>query len=382
MEPYRLYVSDVSYYSGKLEAFLRYKGIAHERVEINVRNLREEVLPGTGMMKVPAMRRADGRWLKDTTPMMQWLERAHPQHPVYPDDPAARFLSLLVEDYADEWLWRPAMYYRWQFADSHVLRRHRLGRELAHNTLHPAWLVGWYFRWRQYLVFVRGDGVRKHNRADVEALYHRTLKCVSALLEKRRFLLGDRPSLVDFAFFASMFRHFALDPAPAKIMVDTAPAVFAWVARVWNARAERDGQGPLDDFSDPAWDGVFREIGQDYVHYLERNAESYARGDKRFDLKLGDHWYPRMPVVRYRVACRGQLLKAWRALGDHEQARVRARVERFGIAQWLDSARVIDAGLDREFELPLKQHYRPARGLYGLRMYQGTPWDLPSDPTE
>jgi hypothetical protein len=224
--------------------------------------------------------------------------------------------------------------------------------------------------------------VRSHNRADVEGLSHRTLKQLCALLERRRFLLGDRPSLVDFAFFASMFRHFALDPAPAKIMVDTAPPVFAWVGRVWNARGERDGGGSLEDFADPAWDGVFKELGQDYVHYLERNAECYARGEKRFDLKLGDACYPGMPVVRYRVACRGQLLKAWRGLDEPSQQRVRARLERFAIPQWLDGARTIDAGLDREFELPLKQHYRPARGLYGLRMYQGTPWDLPSDPTE
>jgi hypothetical protein len=158
--------------------------------------------------------------------------------------------------------------------------------------------------------------------------------------------------------------------------------VFAWVGRVWNARGDRDGRGSLDDFSDAGWDGVFRDIGQDYVHYLERNAECYARQEKRFDLKLGDYWYPRMPVVRYRVACRGQLLKAWRALDERSQQRVRARLDRFAIPQWLDTARTIDAGLDREFELPLKQHYRPARGFYGLRMYRGTPWDLPSDPTE
>src|SRR4051812_13877580 len=124
---YKLYVSDSSYYSGKLEAYLRYKGIAHERIEIDMNVLRSTILPATGFMKVPVMRCADGRWLKDTTPMIQWLDRAHPQYPIYPEDPATRFMSLLVEDYADEWMWRPAMYYRWQFADSHILRRHRLG---------------------------------------------------------------------------------------------------------------------------------------------------------------------------------------------------------------------------------------------------------------
>ena len=257
MDRYKLYVSDSSYYSGKLEAYLRYKGIDHERIEVDMNVMRNTVLPATGFMKVPVMQCADGSWLKDTTPMIQWLDRAHPQFQIYPDDSAARFIALLVEDYADEWMWRPAMYYRWQFADSHILRRHRLGEELAKNTLHPASLVGWYFRWRQYLVFVRGDGVRAHNRQHVEALYLRTLDQLGALLQGRRFLLGDRPSIVDFAFFASMFRHYALDPYPAKIMVDRAPAVWAWVARVWNARGERDGKGALEDFSAREWDAIF-----------------------------------------------------------------------------------------------------------------------------
>lgn len=377
---YQLYVSDVSYYSGKLEAYLRYKEIPHRRVEINMRILREQILPATGFMKVPVMQCPDGRWLKDTTPMMQWLDRRHPQSPVYPADPATRLIALVVEDYADEWLWRPAMYYRWRFADSHRLLRARLGRELAAGTRYHAWLVGWYMRWRQYLVFVRGDGVRAHNEAAVQEVYRRTLRQLGGLLRSRRFLMGDRPGIVDFAFFASMFRHFALDPHSARIMVDSAPGVYAWVARVWSARASGAGAGALEDFSSPDWDELLGNIGAEYLPYLDRNAEAYAAARRRFDLKLGDAVYPKMPVVRYRVACRGQLLMAYQALAAEDRSKVQARLQASGIGRWLASAAPVAAGLDREFELPLAQRYPPARGLYGLRLYQGTPWDLPAPP--
>lgn len=381
MDTYTLYVSDVSYFSGKLEAYLRYKGITHRRVEINTRIMRNEVLPATGVMKVPAMQCPDGRWLKDTTPMMQWLDRQHPEFPVYPEDPAARFIALLVEDYADEWMWRPAMYYRWRFADSHRLLRHRLGRELADGApLGSAWLTGWYMRWRQYLVFVRGDGVREHNEAQVQEVYRRTLRQMSALLASRRFLLGDRPSIVDFAFFASMFRHFALDPHPARIMVDTAPSVFAWVARLWNARGPRDGVGALDDFASPDWDELFGNIAGEYLPYLDRNAEAWSAARRRFDLRIGDTLYPRMPVVRYRVACRGQLLSAWAALGPDVRQRLQPRLNASGIGAWLDTASAVDAGLDAEFQMPLPHRYPAARGLYGLKLFKGTPWDLPAAP--
>ena len=380
---YKLYVSDVSYYSGKLEAFLRYKQITHERVEVNIKLMREVVLPGTGFMKVPVMQCPDGRWLKDTTPMMQWLDAQHPAHSIYPFDPAARFISLLIEDYADEWLWRPAMYYRWRFADSHRLLRHRIGHDLSAGTLYSESLLGWYMRWRQYLVFVRGDGVRSHNESEIQALYQRTLAQLSALLVDRSFLMGERPGIVDFAFFASMFRHFALDPFSAKIMVDTAPAVYAWVGRLWNARGDtlRVPDSVFEDFSSAAWDAIFSELGRDYLPYLDANAGAYAAGARRFDLKLGTARYPSMPVVRYRVACRQQTLLAYRALDAGAQQLVRNRFSNHsGIADWLQKAATIDAGLANEFEMPLQQHYRRARGWYGTRLYLGTPWDLPSAP--
>lgn len=381
---YRAYVSDVSYYSGKLEAYLRYAEIAHERIEVSTRVLRETILPATGFMKVPAMQCPDGRWLKDTTPMIAWLDRQHSgRHgapSVYPADSAARFIALLLEDYADEWLWRPAMYYRWNFPDSHRLLRHRLGRELSAGTAYNATGVGWFMRWRQYLVFVRGDGVRRQNEAAVQALYARTLAQLTALLATRPYLSGTRPGIVDFAFFASMFRHFALDPHSAKQMVDTAPAVYAWVGRVWNARANVEGAGTLDAFAGSEWDALFAEIGRDYLVYLDINANAFARGERRFDLVLNDARYPGMPVVRYRVACREQLLRAYRQLCAESRRVVQKRLETSGIKDWLETRAEIPSGLDAEFELPLKQHYPPARGWHGLKLLRGTPWDLPAPP--
>lgn len=379
---YRLYVSDVSYYSGKLEAYVCYAGIPHERIEINTAVLRDEILPATGYMKVPVMQCPDGRWLKDSTPTIEWLDREHGAPSIYPQDAATRWLALLVEDYADEWMWRPAMYYRWNFADSHILLRRRLGRELSHGTLHPAWALGWYFRWRQYLIYVRGDGVRAHNEPAVQALYRRTLAQLSRLLESRPFLLGSRPSIVDFGFFASMFRHFALDPEPARLMISQAPAVYAWVARLWNARAaQMDASAALEDFNDAGWVDIFDSIAREYLPYLDANAAAWQTGAPRFDLTLPDASYPRMPVVRYRVACRERLLQRYDALPAEARVRLDALLRGSGIEDWLRAAPRIASGLAGEFELPLQRRYPRARGWYGLRLFLGgTPWDQPAPP--
>ena len=117
-EPYKVYKSDISYFSGKLEAYLRYKEIDHQAIDVTP-DLMNRIVRNTGVKKMPAVETSNGLWLFDTTPTIEWFEKIYPEHPIYPEDPALRFLAILVEDYADEWLWRPA------WAEQQHCRRNR-----------------------------------------------------------------------------------------------------------------------------------------------------------------------------------------------------------------------------------------------------------------
>jgi len=276
MARYRVYLSDVSYFSGKLEAALRAKRIAYERVPITPSILLDEVLPHTGWMKVPALRREDGLWLSDTTPLLRWLDAEHPQRPLLPTDPYRAFLSSLIEDYCDEWQWRPAMFWRWAWADNARYVGSRLGAELSKGTPHPAWAMALYFRRRQQRIYLRGDGVTTDNFDAISQQYPQALGWLEHLLQGRRYLLGDRPSLVDIAWFGPMFRHYAQDPRPAAVMAAQAPRVWAWVARLWNSATEEWDDTALDDFSDAGWNGLFADLGSAYLPYLRDNAAAVA----------------------------------------------------------------------------------------------------------
>ena len=72
-EPMTVYLADMSYFSGKMEAYLRYMEIHCERRLATSKSMLKEVLPARGLMNVPVVRLADGRWLKDTTPMIEWF---------------------------------------------------------------------------------------------------------------------------------------------------------------------------------------------------------------------------------------------------------------------------------------------------------------------
>jgi len=87
-----------------------------------------------------------------------------------------------------------------------------------------------------------------------------------------------------------------------------------------------------------------------------------------------------MAVVRYRVACREQILLAYRALTAEARAQVDVRLQASGIASWLRQAPLVVSGLAEEFVMPLQRRYPKATGLRGLKLLKGTPWDMPAPP--
>jgi len=377
--PFTIYLADMSYFSGKMEAYLRYKGIPFERVEATDRILLEEVYENTGMMKVPVIKTPDGQWLKDTTPMIAWFEAHYPDNPIYPSDPATRFIALLLEDYADEWLWRPALYYRWAFPDTHRLMASRIGHEILNEWPAPPTVAGWYFGKRQQRLYLKGDGVTDANAPHIEQLYLDQLTSLEAILQDTPYLLGNRPTIADIGYFGPMFRHFSLDPEPAKIMRNTAPAVYEWVARMWNARASRFAE-PLHttNISHPGWQTILADICQVYLPYLHKNALAWQENRKHYTFSANGITYPDLTTIQYRVFCREELQKTYAALNKTAQKTVNAWLAPHGGLDALNADGIIDSKLQNEQQLPLRARQKKVGTLekFAVRM-TGTPWDLP-----
>ncbi|MGL5838433.1 MAG: glutathione S-transferase family protein [Sphingorhabdus sp.] len=299
----RIYGLDFSYYTGKLEAYLRYKGLAHDLIPATTSVMERIVLPNTGQLKMPAVQIGENLWLTDTTPMIDWFEARHPQPSVFANDPATDFLIRLLEDFADEWLWRPAMHYRWSYAVDARLMGQRIG-QIVDTTSLPLGIRAWFSTERQRRVFVKGDGVTRETWGHVESIYLRTLNALEAIFKRRPFICGDQPSLADFGFAGSMFRHFSQDPTPARIMRAQAPEVYEWTARLWNARS---GNSKTDFFVDelhrPFWD----QLRDGYIPYLRANAAAWSRKEPRFEVTIEGARYQKLPTSQYRVWALEQL---------------------------------------------------------------------------
>ena len=324
-----VYGAKISYFTGKFETYLRYKGIGYEYRSLDARMYR--VVPKhLGATQYPSVELDDGRWMSDTTPMIAWLEERHPEPPVIPRDPVQSFLSLLVEDYADEWLWRPAMHYRWSYAPDRYLAGTRLADEIIRIPGVPRALRRRWIGKRQDKLFVTGDGIDARNRGHAEGAYLRLLDWMQASLTERPFMLGERPTIADIGLMAPFWRHFVHDPTPARLLQDRAPAVFEWAARTWNARADVVGERPLVDGIPADWDPLLHEIGATHLEALAANAVAYTNGSTEHDLAVQGATYRAIPTSAYRPWCLRQLQARYEELPAGAATTVREILERHG----------------------------------------------------
>ncbi len=349
----RVFGSRISYYTGKLETYLRFRSIDYALLPTV--GHRREILAGAGAVQMPVVQLEDGRWLSDSTPTLAWLDSQQKAPSIYPIDPAMRFVALLLEDYADEWLWRPAMHYRWSYLQD---RQHASG-VLADELLTRMWWLPRSFKRhmltrRQYGGFVRGDGVDASTRRHVEQGYLTALDHLEAIFARRPFVLGRRPTIADFAFMGPMLRHFGQDPTPAEIMRSRAPAVYEWVARMWNLRATRDAPEPDASIDDPLA-ALLVEACETHLVQLRENAVAYGRGLERHDQEIQGCRYTRVPTSRYRVWCLEELRREWRELDDGARRELRKLLAEPDAAVLWDASPPTPSGYDPERRAPFNR---------------------------
>jgi glutathione S-transferase len=319
-----VYGCKISYYTGKLETYLRYRSIDYQ-VLPTVGN-EQTLIAETGVVQMPVVQDNRGRWMTDTTPIIAQLESEQSAASIYPLCPLMHIIALLIEDYADEWLWRPAMHFRWSYRVSRQYAAEVLYDELIRdnpNRYIPRFIALRMLKARQYFGFVQGDGVNKQSRGHADSTYSKSLELLEAIFKHRPFILGNTPTIADVGLMGPMFRHFSQDPVPAEIMRETAPNVFEWVARMWNSKGG-DKTPDLLTEPDAMLISLLREISESHLAQLQQNARAWSDGKNRFELNIQGSTYRNAPSSRYRVWCLEELQRAWTSLNAANQAQLKA----------------------------------------------------------
>lgn len=346
-----IYGLKISYFTGKMEAYLRYKEIPFRYASMTATQFQKTFPQKLGAQQMPVIELADGRLMTDTSPMIDWFENEYTDTPILPENPAMAFFARLVEDYADEYLWRPAMHYRWSYWESADLLRRQIVDEMTGDVKLPKRLKHWLTYRRQLGIYVNGDGVSKTSWAHVEKAYLGGLKILDPIFKKRPFLFGDRPCLADIGLMGPYLRHFSMDPIPSKIMRETAPHVMEWVMRVWTAQASELPQSLPDSLPEDLLP-LIAEIGATHLPALNANAEAVTAGQKRHAMVLEGAAYQDLPSSAYRLWCLTELQRHYHALSGGDKAAVDAVLSKTGALAALLKLDGIESDYDKSRTAP------------------------------
>lgn len=238
---YTLYQSPVSYYSGKTRAYLNYKNLPFEQVMASDKVAKEVIKPATkGLRIIPVVKTPEGKYIQDSSVIMDELELRHPEPSIEPLGAKQRLVSSLFELYGDEWLLLPAMHYRWGF------KRDNLAFILKNfgATRQPHWpaflqpLAGVAPALLFGNVPVLMLGINKRNRQALEAWTLALIDLLDAHFKEYPYLLGGRACAGDFGLFGPFYAHLYLDPYPGKILRSRAPHLCQWIERMAQSSAK------------------------------------------------------------------------------------------------------------------------------------------------
>jgi len=92
---------------------------------------------------------------------------------------------------------------------------YEFAREIPENI--PLFIRPWVLATRQWLFSCYSEGLHLNDhQQEIREEYLDILRILENVLERQPFLGGAAPTLVDFGFSGSMFRHFASDTTPRQ----------------------------------------------------------------------------------------------------------------------------------------------------------------------
>ncbi|MFC7292480.1 glutathione S-transferase family protein [Hirschia litorea] len=291
---YRLFGAETSAFSIKLRSYMRYKGLPHEwlaRTSETESTLKEVSRFST----LPVLVTAGGFAVHDTTPTIEALEADSPTPETIPEDAISAFLAAVMEDYADLWLSKAVMQYRWgrkkdqKEAAARALDEYFVGEEKPENRKE---LIQDSIE-RMATLFP-SMGLNAEMGSVVEKSFKRFVKLLNAHLEKHLYIFGGRPSIADFGL-AAQLTQLMKDPTPAKIIEKDGPFVKAWCEFMDDPKPNGPFE-PLEDLMATLGPIFKKEIGVTFLPWAAANLEASLSRQDEVTVTLGKEEVTHAPL--------------------------------------------------------------------------------------
>ena len=346
---YVLYGGELSFYTGKARAYMRFKALPYEERVASREVYQNIIVPGVGAPIVPVLQAANGELVQDTTEIIDFLELRHPEPAIYPLGPVQKLVALMLEHYGDEWLVIPAMHYRWSYLDQQydfIMREFgaiSAPEETRENQISIGEKVSAPFRGS-----IGPLGISDSTSAAIEAEWLRLLQQLEEHFEQHPFLLGGRPSIGDFGFMGPLYAHLGRDPVPRVIMEERGPRTYDWVCRM-NAPVFPPGEflagDEIPETLVPVLETLCRDFYPDVLDVVQQNA-AYMSENPGQDIPryLGMHGFRTGDGAGERIVhsySQWMFQRAWdhyQGLAGADRERADALLERVGGLQAMQSA--------------------------------------------
>jgi glutathione S-transferase len=331
---YKLIGSTASPYAIKLRALMRYRRIPFDWIIMTkaLRKRTDHLRPNL----IPVLQYPDGTFRAETTMLAYDLETRHSERSIIPQDKAVAFVCDLLEDLADEWTVKPLFLYRWWDPEDQLYVSRWAGEEWSTSeaaTGSPEEIDE--FRRRQ-IARMPILGATAENKPLLEESYRRILAAFEPHVGMTSYLFGTQPSLADFAWYGQL-SEMATDPTPMRILREKAPFTDHWVRRLDDASGI-DGEWYPRERALGGWvEALLRIAGELYLPFLVANAEAFAGGLERLEIKVWELPYTLAPF-KYQVKCLQQLRDKFAALDASDRAALQPILQRTGCWEPLAAA--------------------------------------------
>jgi hypothetical protein len=327
----------MSPYSCKMRAYLTYKGYPFVWLVPTLRDMNK--IPGLASPKVsiiPILYLPQENYEIahiDSTFLMKKLEALGDGSPtISPQTPAISFLSDFVEDFADEWLTKAMMHYRWTYQDD-IMKASTLiafGPDATQPGAETTWLAN-YFAKRQISRLESVIGLKPEQSPLVERSFLNVVRLVDKIIEQTPFLFGNRPTSGDFGLFGQFSQLVLFDPTPSKLVLSQSPRVSCWTQNfedlsLLGSSPSPETQWPtqLKDLSQHQLE-LLRYLVLIYLPFLKANAQALLSSQPTFTCRIdGTEWTQN--VFPYQGKCLKVLLDNFQKLPKEDQVFLRDEI--------------------------------------------------------
>lgn len=233
---------------------------------------------------IPVVTGPSGVPMWDSTSLIEHLDGADDRpedRSVQPDDPTLRFLSYLLDDFSDEWFYRPAVGSRWSYPENTTTGGWQLAEEITVGLPVPGAQARAMVVQTMSASLPRLGVTADNIDAWMSEVLVPWLRALDGHL-RDGYLLGARPSLADFALYGANAAHFVGDPYCRDLVDEHGPAVVRHTGRLTAPHRETFG-----DWSAGVPDTLVAVLAQAGRHYLPWVARATVDGSATVDLADG-----------------------------------------------------------------------------------------------